>query len=95
MQTAFDDRILAEVIAATGQVACMPEAPITAATRFAEDLGMDSLDVTEVVLAIEETFDTEIAPDLTSDLERVGDFARLLSRRVFGDAGLGTLARTS
>ena len=81
MSASVDPRILSKVIDVAGHVACVPIAPITASTRFVEDLGMDSLDVTEMVLAIEETFDTEITPDLAARFARVGDFAGYLSRR--------------
>ena len=41
---------------------------ITMETTFIEDLGADSLDIVELIMALEEEFDTEI-PD--SDAEKV------------------------
>jgi NADH dehydrogenase (ubiquinone) 1 alpha/beta subcomplex 1 len=46
---------------------------VTAAAKFAEDLGLDSLDSVEVVMAIEDEFAIEI-PDAEADkIASVGD----------------------
>ena len=44
------------------------DAEITAATSFKDDLGADSLDLFEMVMAFEEAFGTEIP---TEDLEKI------------------------
>ena len=45
-----------------------PEASITMEASFIDDLGADSLDIVELIMALEEEFDIEI-PD--SDAEKV------------------------
>lgn len=40
---------------------------------LAEDLGMDSLDAVEVVMALEEAFDISIEEDKVSTFKTVGD----------------------
>lgn len=46
----------------------VPETSITSESSFVDDLGADSLDIVELVMALEEEFDIEI-PD--SDAEKV------------------------
>lgn len=45
-----------------------PEASITMESSFLDDLGADSLDIVELIMALEEAFDIEI-PD--ADAEKV------------------------
>lgn len=40
---------------------------------FVEDLGADSLDLTELIMAMEEEFDTEIADDDAQKIVKVQD----------------------
>jgi len=49
------------------------EQEITMESTFIEDLGADSLDVVELVMAIEDEFDMEIDEDEAEDISTVGD----------------------
>ena len=49
------------------------EEEITMDSTFIEDLGADSLDVVELVMAIEDEFDMEIDEDEAEDISTVGD----------------------
>jgi acyl carrier protein len=40
---------------------------------FIDDLGADSLDIVELVMAMEETFDIEIPDDDAEKIQRIGD----------------------
>ena len=51
---------------------------ITEKTDFTEDLGLDSLSLFEIILAIEETFDLELAPESLSEIRTVGDLENLI-----------------
>ncbi len=42
-------------------------------SKFVEDLGADSLDVVELVMALEEKFDIEIPDDEAEKIATVGD----------------------
>ncbi len=42
-------------------------------SKFAEDLGADSLDVVELVMALEEKFDIEIPDDQAEKIQTVQD----------------------
>ena len=46
---------------------------ITMDSTFIEDLGADSLDVVELVMAIEDEFDMEIDEDEAENISTVGD----------------------
>ena len=47
-----------------------------------EDLGADSLDVVELVMAIEETFDIEITDEEAELMRTVGDVENYVTNRV-------------
>ena len=50
--------------------------PITEETSFKEDLGADSLDLFELVMALEEEYDVEIP---TEDLEQIATVGDVIS----------------
>ncbi len=52
--------------------------------RFAEDLGADSLAVTEIVLAIEEVFGVEVPEAACAELRTVRDAADYVAGRLRG-----------
>ena len=49
------------------------EEDITMDTTFVDDLGADSLDVFQIIMGIEETFDIEIDNDEADNISTVGD----------------------
>ena len=61
---------IAEIIAS--QLRADP-AEITEDTNVMEDLGADSLDLTELIMAMEEAFDVEIADDDAQKILKVKD----------------------
>lgn len=46
---------------------------LAAETSFKEDLGADSLDLFEMVMALEEEFDVEIPSEELEDIKTIGD----------------------
>lgn len=46
---------------------------VTMETNILDDLGADSLDVVDLVMNLEEAFDTEIPDDEIEELKTVGD----------------------
>ena len=46
---------------------------VTTEARFVEDLGADSLDTVELVMAFEEEFDIEVPDEEAEKLQAVGD----------------------
>jgi acyl carrier protein len=55
---------------------------ISPEASFMDDLGADSLDIVELVMAIEEEFDIEIPDDHAARLEKIGDAIQYLQARV-------------
>ena len=49
------------------------KAPITLETSFVNDLGLDSLDIVEFVMELEDTFDLNIPDEDAENLLTVGD----------------------
>lgn len=46
---------------------------ITQETRFADDLGADSLDIFQIMMGIEDEFGIEIPTEEVADIQTVGD----------------------
>jgi acyl carrier protein len=49
---------------------------------FVEDLGADSLDIVELVMAMEEEFDVEIPDDDAARIERIRDAVAYLKQKL-------------
>jgi acyl carrier protein len=60
---------------------------VTADARFKEDLDADSLDLVEVVLALEEKFGIEIPDDEIAGVKTVGEAADLVISKQNATAG--------
>ncbi len=54
-------------------------------TSFKDDLGADSLDLFELVMAFEEEYDIELPPDDLESINTVGDIIEMM-KRVGADA---------
>lgn len=55
---------------------------ITEQSKFIEDLGADSLDAVEIVMAVEEEFGIEIPDDADEHIKTVGDITKYINERV-------------
>ncbi len=62
------------------QLSCS-EAEITAETSFKDDLGADSLDLFELVMALEDEYNIEIPAEELTELATVGDVIEYLKNR--------------
>ena len=54
---------------------------LTAQTSFKEDLGADSLDLFEMVMALEEEFEVEIPTEDLENIKTIGDVESYLQNR--------------
>jgi acyl carrier protein len=57
------------------------ESEVKAESSFTEDLGADSLDIVELVMAIEEQFSIEIPDDDVANLKTVGDVVSYIEKK--------------
>jgi len=64
------------------EVLQMPEDKITKDARFADDLDADSLDLVELVMALEESFDITVEETELEDIETVGQAFDLISSKL-------------
>jgi len=63
------------------QLGVTPE-QITPEASFLEDLGADSLDTVELVMAFEEEFNVNVPDDDAEKLQTVGDVIRYIEEKV-------------
>lgn len=55
---------------------------VTPEASFVDDLGADSLDIVELVMAFEEEFDIEIPDEDAEKIQSVGDAVKYIKDRV-------------
>ena len=58
------------------------EEEVTPDASFVDDLGADSLDTVELVMAFEEEFDIEIPDDAAEHIQTVGDAVKFIQERL-------------
>jgi len=54
---------------------------VTPDASILDDLGADSLDVVELVMALEDAFDIEVPDEDVEDIRTIGDMERYVSKR--------------
>jgi acyl carrier protein len=54
---------------------------VTVAASFTEDLGADSLDVVELVMAFEDEFGIEIPDEDVSEIKTIGDVVNYIQKK--------------
>ena len=80
MATDLEERVSEMIIEQLGATKeeIVPEA------SFIDDLGADSLDIVELVMAMEETFDIEIPDEDAEKIQTIGDAVAYLRARLEG-----------
>ena len=64
------------------EVLQVPADKVTREARFADDLDADSLDLVELVMALEESFDITVDENELEDIETVGQAFDLVSGKL-------------
>lgn len=70
--------MLEEIAKMLGEQLDVDSATITADTDIIKDLGADSLDVVELLMALEEKTGKTIPEDKVAEIKTVGDIAKVL-----------------
>ena len=65
------------------------ESKVTDGARFVDDLGADSLDTVELVMAFEEEFGVEVPDEDAEKLQNVGDVISYIKERAKGGGAAG------
>jgi acyl carrier protein len=58
------------------------EAKVSDDSSFIDDLGADSLDTVELVMAFEEEFDIEIPDDAAETIQTFGDAVKFINEKI-------------
>lgn len=59
----------------------VPESKINLDTNFVDDLGADSLDAIQLVMAVEEAFDISISDEEAQTIQKVSDIVKLIESK--------------
>nr|WRE08377.1 acyl carrier protein [Helicobacter pylori] len=55
---------------------------VTPEAKFVKDLGVDSLDIVELIMALEERFNIEISDEQAEKIVNVGDVMRYIEKQL-------------
>lgn len=67
------DEVTKRAFEALKTVAALQESKLTVDASFQKDLGLDSLDTVEALVALEEEFDLEIPDKISDEIKTVGE----------------------
>lgn len=70
------EQIFTKVKAITSEQLGVEESQITMSAKFVDDLGADSLDTVELIMALEENFDIEISDE---EAEKLTDVQKVVN----------------
>jgi acyl carrier protein len=79
-----DDSLVGRIRGLVSEQLGVSISEVTSDANILDDLGADSLDVVEMVMAIEETFDIEISDEDTEAMRTIGDVETYVSKRLAG-----------
>jgi len=77
-EKSIEERVKAIIVEQLG----VTEDQVTPEAKFIEDLGADSLDTVELVMALEEEFGHDIPDDEAEKLQSVGDVTKYIEDTV-------------
>ena len=75
------EEILQKVCSIVSEQLSVESAEVKADSNFQNDLGADSLDTVELVMALEEAFDIEIPAEAAESITTVGDAVKFIEEK--------------
>ena len=78
----MDQELFARFRACAVEVLSVPEEKVTPEARFGDDLDADSLDLVELVMALEEEFDISVPEEELEGVETVGQAYELVTSKL-------------
>jgi acyl carrier protein len=81
-ESVSDDATFDKFKACAVDVLQVPEDKVVPAARFGDDLDADSLDLVELVMALEEAFDVTVEESELEGIETVGQAYELISAKL-------------
>ena len=78
----MDENVFRTVKEAATEVLGVDPDSVTEQARFGEDLDADSLDLVELVMALEERLDVSVPEEELSGIKTVGDAVQLLTAKL-------------
>jgi acyl carrier protein len=76
-----EEKLKKEVVATIAEQLGVDIAEVTEEKSFIEDLNADSLDLTEMIMTLEEKFNVEIADEQAEKLKTVGDVISFINSK--------------
>ncbi|MCM1982764.1 acyl carrier protein [Lyngbya confervoides] len=80
----MNEEIFEKVKSIVAEQLSVEESQVTPEANFQNDLNADSLDVVEMVMALEESFDIEIPDEAAEEIKTVQDAVTYISGKVSG-----------
>ena len=77
----MSQEILEKVCSIVSEQLSVETAEVKADSNFQNDLGADSLDTVELVMALEEAFDIEIPDEAAEGIATVGDAVKFIEEK--------------
>lgn len=78
----MSDELFERFKAQAAEILSVEESKITMEASFADDLDADSLDLVELVMALEEEFDISVPEEELADVTKVGEAYKLVTSKI-------------
>ncbi|MCT4544210.1 MAG: acyl carrier protein [Vallitalea sp.] len=76
---------LEKLISIIAEFAHVNESQISGDTKFVDDLNVDSLDLVQIIMALEEEFDVEIDNDQAENIVTINDALEAINQQINND----------